>query len=144
VIASACDAQGGWNVTGVHFSGAPNVTPLRGPKPGRAYDLALRGGLRNALDRSSVTCDGLVCRFARILVHHGCRRSEMTTFAMILIALGLFLGLGYLMNIIKLFTQFNRATSGMVILRIVGIFLPFIGCFAGWCSAKKASAVQVT
>ena len=61
----------------------------------------------------------------------------MTTFAIILIGLSLLLGLGYLMNIIKLFTQFNRATSGMVILRIVGIFLPFIGCFAGWCSAKK-------
>jgi hypothetical protein len=59
----------------------------------------------------------------------------MDTIAMLILFLVIFgiLGvIGYVMNIIKLIGSLNKPITGMFFVRIIGIFVFFIGAIAGW------------
>jgi hypothetical protein len=41
-------------------------------------------------------------------------------------------GIGWVMNIIKIFAALSEPLTGMFIARVLGVFLVPVGCIAGW------------
>lgn len=66
----------------------------------------------------------------------------MDGFGIFAIILCILIGIGWLMNLFKLFgRQMNRGFSFGLLARIVGIFIPIIGGFVGWMNFDRAPKV---
>lgn len=69
----------------------------------------------------------------------------MDNFGIIAIILCIILGLGWILNLYKLFSRnMNRGVTLGLAVRIVGIFIPIIGGVFGWFNFDKARASVAT
>ena len=54
------------------------------------------------------------------------------------VVLAAFGAIGYIANIIKIFTGMNTARTAVIVVRVAGVFIPPIGAIAGFVPNKAA------